>query len=141
MLKVSTNAGSFDSDACSKALYRTYRVSAAQARLLNSSVLIIGAGGLGSPAALYLAAAGAGRIGVVDQDVVELNNLHRQIIHTEARIGKHKAESAADACRQLNSTNKVAWPSCIRQSAVCACDALNSNHSWMSRLQFKSVKY
>ena len=141
MLKVSTNAGSCGSDACNEAFYRTYRVSAAQARLLNSSVLIIGAGGLGSPAALYLAAAGAGRIGIVDQDVVELNNLHRQIIHTETRIGKHKAESAADACRQLNSTNKVAWPSCIRQPAVCACDALNSNHSWMSRLQFKSVKY
>ncbi len=128
MLKVSTNAGSCGSDACNKAFYRIYGVSAAQARLLNSSVLIIGAGGLGSPAALYLAAAGAGRIGVVDQDVVEVNNLHRQIIHSEARIGKHKAESAADACRQLNSTNKVAWPLCIRQPAVCACDALNSKH-------------
>lgn len=103
MLKVSTNAGSCGSDACNEAFYRTYRVSAAQARLLNSSVLIIGAGGLGSPAA-----AGAGCIGVVDQDVVEVNNLHRQIIHSEARIGKHKAESAAAACRQLNSTNKVA---------------------------------
>ncbi len=128
MLKVSTDDGSFDSDACNKALYRTYEVTAAQARLLNSSVLIIGAGGLGSPAALYLVAAGAGRIGIVDQDVVELNNLHRQIIHSEARIGQHKAESAADACCQLNSTNKVACPSCIRQPAVCACNTLNSNH-------------
>lgn len=120
MLKVSINAGPCGSDACSEALNRTYSVSAAQARLLHSSVLIIGAGGLGSPAALYLAAAGAGRIGVVDQDVVEVNNLHRQIIHSEARVGKHKAESALAACRQLNSTNKVAWP-LMHQAASSMC--------------------
>ena len=83
------------------------RKNAAQARLLGSSVLIIGAGGLGSSAALYLTAAGAGRIGIVDRDVVEINNLHRQIIHSEGRVGVHKAESAAIACRELNSTNKV----------------------------------
>lgn len=70
-------------------------------------MLIIGAGGLGSSAALYLTAAGAGRIGIVDQDVVETSNLHRQIIHAESRVGMHKAESAAAACRQLNSSNKV----------------------------------
>ena len=76
---------------------------------MNSSVLVVGAGGLGSPAALYLTAAGAGRIGIVDQDIVEINNLHRQIIHSESRVGMHKAESAAAACRQLNSSNKVAY--------------------------------
>ncbi|DBA82552.1 TPA: Adenylyltransferase and sulfurtransferase MOCS3 [Trebouxia sp. C0005] len=95
-------------------------LSVLKARLLHSSVLIIGAGGLGSPAALYLAAAGAGRIGVVDQDVVEVNNLHRQIIHSEARVGKHKAESALAACRQLNSTNKVE----VHKEAVTPKNAL-----------------
>lgn len=79
----------------------------AQANLLNSSVLVIGAGGLGSPALLYLAACGVGRVGIVDHDVVELNNLHRQIIHTEAYIGRSKVESAAAACRAINSTVQI----------------------------------
>ena len=61
-----------------------------QKRLLASSVLIIGAGGLGSPAALYLAAAGVGHIGLVDGDVVDMSNLQRQIIHTTARVGAPK---------------------------------------------------
>ncbi|CAI9111398.1 OLC1v1011618C1 [Oldenlandia corymbosa var. corymbosa] len=78
-----------------------------QANLLKSSVLVIGAGGLGSPALLYLAACGVGRIGIVDHDVVELNNLHRQIIHTEAYIGKSKVESAAAACRAINSNVEI----------------------------------
>ncbi|PRW57410.1 Adenylyltransferase and sulfurtransferase MOCS3 [Chlorella sorokiniana] len=76
----------------------------AQARLCRGSVLIIGAGGLGSPAALYLAAAGVGRLGIVDRDVVELSNIHRQVIHKEASVGVHKALSAAEACRALNSS-------------------------------------
>ncbi|OIT26167.1 PREDICTED: adenylyltransferase and sulfurtransferase MOCS3 [Nicotiana attenuata] len=78
-----------------------------QANLLKSSVLVIGAGGLGSPALLYLAACGVGRIGIVDHDVVELNNLQRQIIHTEAYIGKSKVESAAAACRSINSSTQI----------------------------------
>lgn len=76
---------------------------AAQGKLCSSSVLIIGCGGLGSPAALYLAAAGVGRLGLVDHDVVELSNMHRQVIHTEQRIGVHKAQSAAAAVQALNS--------------------------------------
>lgn len=79
----------------------------AQARLLKSSVLVIGAGGLGSPALLYLAACGVGCVGIVDHDVVELNNLHRQIIHTEAYIGRSKVESAATACRAINSSVRI----------------------------------
>ncbi|TMW98774.1 hypothetical protein EJD97_003509 [Solanum chilense] len=78
-----------------------------QENLLKSSVLVIGAGGLGSPALLYLAACGVGRIGIVDHDVVELNNLQRQIIHTEAYIGKSKVESAAATCRSINSSTQI----------------------------------
>ncbi|KAI7729938.1 hypothetical protein M8C21_031297, partial [Ambrosia artemisiifolia] len=78
-----------------------------QSNLLKSSILVIGAGGLGSPALLYLAACGVGRLGMVDHDVVELNNLHRQIIHGEAYIGRSKVESAAAACRAINSTVEI----------------------------------
>ena len=78
--------------------------NAAQARLCQGSVLIIGAGGLGSPAALYLSAAGVGRLGIVDTDAVELSNLHRQIAHQEASVGQHKAASAAASCTALNSS-------------------------------------
>lgn len=73
-----------------------------QQRILDTHALIIGAGGLGSPAALYLASAGVGRITVVDDDVVDLTNLQRQIIHTEARIGMAKALSAQVALAAIN---------------------------------------
>ena len=73
-----------------------------QARLRAASVLIIGAGGLGSPLALYLAAAGIGRIGIIDDDVVELSNLQRQIAHGMADLGTQKALSAARAARAIN---------------------------------------
>lgn len=73
-----------------------------QERLLAGSVLIVGAGGLGSPAALYLAAAGIGRIGVADGDVVELSNLQRQILHATPEIGLPKVESARRRLEQLN---------------------------------------
>ena len=73
-----------------------------QKRLLNARVLIIGAGGLGAPAALYLAAAGVGTIGIADADVVDLTNLQRQVIHTTEDIGKKKVDSAAETMRQIN---------------------------------------
>jgi adenylyltransferase/sulfurtransferase len=76
----------------------------AQSRLCSGSVLIVGAGGLGSPVALYLAAAGVGRIGLVDRDNVDLSNIHRQILHTEANVGVHKVDSAACAILALNSS-------------------------------------
>ena len=73
-----------------------------QARLRAARVLVVGAGGLGSPLALYLAAAGVGTLGLVDHDVLELSNLQRQVAHTTARIGQAKVDSAAEALRALN---------------------------------------
>ena len=73
-----------------------------QARLLESSVLVVGAGGLGSPAALYLAAAGVGRLGIVDADVVDASNLQRQVIHSTIRLGEPKADSARRTIESLN---------------------------------------
>ncbi len=78
-----------------------------QGRLLDSRVLIIGAGGLGAPVAYYLAAAGVGTIGLVDFDKVERSNLQRQIIHTEERLGMLKTQSAAVALRALNPDVQV----------------------------------
>ncbi len=73
-----------------------------QQKLLESKVLCIGAGGLGSPALLYLAAAGVGTIGIVDSDVVETSNLQRQVIHDSEKVGQLKAESAKEAINRLN---------------------------------------
>jgi len=78
-----------------------------QQKLLNSHVLIVGLGGLGSPVALYLAAAGVGHLTLVDDDIVELSNLQRQIIHGEQDIGRPKVESAADSLRALNSSIQI----------------------------------
>ena len=73
-----------------------------QKKLLGSKVLIIGAGGLGAPAAMYLAAAGVGTIGIVDNDVVDLSNLQRQIIHATEDVGKPKVQSARETINRLN---------------------------------------
>ena len=78
-----------------------------QERVLAAHALIIGAGGLGSPAALYLASAGVGRITLVDDDVVDLTNLQRQIAHTTARVGWPKVESAAQAMAAINPEVQV----------------------------------
>lgn len=80
---------------------------AGQRRLAASRVLLVGAGGLGSPAALYLAAAGVGTLRLVDHDRVERSNLHRQVLHTEARIGAHKVASATVAVSALNPRVQV----------------------------------
>jgi sulfur-carrier protein adenylyltransferase/sulfurtransferase len=78
-----------------------------QKRLKNAKVLCVGAGGLGSPALMYLAAAGVGTLGVVDYDIVDESNLQRQIIHGQADIGRPKAESARDTIRQVNPLTEV----------------------------------
>jgi molybdopterin/thiamine biosynthesis adenylyltransferase/rhodanese-related sulfurtransferase len=81
--------------------------AAGQAKLLGSKALLIGAGGLGSPASLYLAAAGVGTIGIVDFDVVDVSNLQRQILHTTDRVGERKTESAKRSINALNPDIKV----------------------------------
>jgi len=82
-----------------------------QRQLRDASVLVVGAGGLGAPALLYLAAAGVGRIGVIDDDVVESSNLQRQVIHTDARLGMAKAQSAVLAMHLTGPTisTRVTW--------------------------------
>lgn len=80
---------------------------AGQLKLLESKVLLVGAGGLGSPAALYLAAAGVGTLGLVDHDVVDRSNLQRQILHTDARVGMPKVASARQSIEALNPGVKM----------------------------------
>ena len=82
-----------------------------QRRLLRSKVLLIGAGGLGSPTALYLAAAGVGTIGLMDGDVVDVSNLQRQILHTTGSVGRPKVDSGTEAIRALNpDVNVISLP-------------------------------
>ena len=78
-----------------------------QQRLKNARVLCIGAGGLGSPAAMYLAAAGVGTIGLVDDDIVDVTNLQRQIIHGTGDVGRSKLDSASDRLRDINPLTKI----------------------------------
>ncbi len=80
---------------------------AGQSKLLESKVVLVGAGGLGSPAALYLAAAGVGTLGIVDDDFVDRSNLQRQILHTDARVGQPKVDSARQALEGLNPAVRV----------------------------------
>lgn len=88
-----------------------------QERVLASHALVIGAGGLGSPVALYLGSAGVGRITLVDHDVVDLTNLQRQVAHTTDRVGQPKVESAAQAVRDINPGVEV---TCLQQRADTA---------------------
>ena len=81
--------------------------SEGQQKLLDAKVLLLGAGGLGSPTALYLAAAGVGTLGIVDDDVVDLSNLQRQVIHSTQRIGIPKVDSAEESIHALNPDVKV----------------------------------
>ena len=88
-----------------------------QERLLQSHALIIGAGGLGSPVALYLGTAGVGHLTIVDDDVVDMTNLQRQIAHNQARVGMNKAQSASESIASINPEVQV---SCITQRADSA---------------------
>jgi molybdopterin/thiamine biosynthesis adenylyltransferase len=92
-----------------------------QERLFASSVLVVGAGGLGSPALLYLAAAGIGRIGVIDDDRVDLTNLNRQVLHPAAAVGRLKAESAAETLRAFRPDLAVdVYPEALTAGNACA---------------------
>ena len=93
---------------------------AGQKKLLESSVLIIGAGGLGSPNALYLAAAGVGKIGIIDFDVIDITNLQRQILHTTAEIGRAKVESARAKMQAINPDIEIH----TYEERFCAANAL-----------------
>jgi molybdopterin-synthase adenylyltransferase len=92
---------------------------AAQERLKEATALVIGAGALGSPAATYLAAAGVGRLGIVDEDVVELSNLHRQPLHYTPEVGRMKSENAAMKLSLLN-------PECAIDSYPVRIDTQNA---------------
>ena len=103
-------AGALDADAMERYArqLRLPQVGAAgQAALAAAKVVLLGAGGLGSPAALYLAAAGVGQLTLIDDDVVERSNLHRQIIHADARVGMAKTESARIALLALNPRIRI----------------------------------
>ncbi len=101
--------------------------TAGQARLLAARVLVIGLGGLGSPAAMYLAAAGIGELVLVDFDDVELSNLQRQIAHTTADIGRHKVDSAADTLRALNPETKVETIAGMLEGEVLAAEVARAD--------------
>jgi molybdopterin/thiamine biosynthesis adenylyltransferase/rhodanese-related sulfurtransferase len=90
-----------------------------QQKLLDARVLLLGAGGLGSPTALYLAAAGVGTLGIVDDDIVDLSNLQRQVIHTTDRIGTPKVDSAAEAIKALNpEVSVIGYPTRLDASNI-----------------------
>ena len=97
-----------------------------QQRIRASRVLLIGAGGLGAPAALYLAAAGVGAIGLIDDDDVDISNLQRQVIHTTAAVGRPKVDSAAEAIRALNPDVEVV----THRTRLTAENALELLRGW-----------
>ena len=96
-----------------------------QARLRSARVLVVGAGGLGCPLVLYLAASGIGTIGVVDDDLVDLSNLQRQVAHTTARIGAPKVQSLAEAARAINPACMIE-PHPTRLTAANARDLVHA---------------
>ena len=91
---------------------------AGQEKLLASRALIIGAGGLGSPAAMYLAAAGVGQLAIADHDVVELSNLQRQLLHRGTDIGREKVASASETLRSINPDIQVTALPCSLQGEL-----------------------
>ena len=100
-----------------------------QAKLINSKVLVIGAGGLGASALLYLAAAGVGTIGICDNDTVSLSNLQRQVVHTTARVGEYKTTSARLTLEAINPHPNVIEHR-LRLDTSNALDIIQGHPSW-----------
>ena len=98
-----------------------------QLKLKSASVLIVGAGGLGCPAALYLAASGIGRIGIIDGDTVDISNLHRQIAHKERKLGTSKSDSLCQAVKDLNTSVDIVSYKCSLTSHN-AIEIFNDNY-------------
>lgn len=136
---------------------------AGQAKLLDTHVAVIGAGGLGSPALLYLAGAGVGKVTIIDDDVVDLSNLHRQVIHQTAAVGRPKAVSAREQMLALNPElrvelfqSRLTWDNALdvlagadvvldgsdnfatRHVSSAACARLGIPHVWASILGFEA---
>ena len=114
---------------------------AAQERLLAATALVVGLGGLGSPVALYLAAAGVGTLVLADGDTVDASNLQRQIAHGEADLDSNKARSAASACRALNSRTRLTvieqrlGSEALREQVAAADLVVDATDSFVSRLE------
>ena len=106
-----------------------------QRKLKEARVLLVGAGGLGSPVALYLVAAGVGTLGIVDEDLVDLSNLQRQILHGISQLGQQKVTSAKDRLWELNPNVEVV-PHPIRLTAANALEILESYDLVVSRIHF-----
>lgn len=111
-----------------------------QARLRGSAVLVAGAGGLGSPAALYLAAAGVGRLGLVDGDRVDLSNLQRQILHFSKDVGRPKVDSAREKLLALNPEIRVE-AGCERLTAANAGELIRGFHAVVSAVDNAETRY
>jgi hypothetical protein len=103
-----------------------------QERILGAHALVVGAGGLGSPAAIYLASAGVGKLTLVDDDTVDFTNLQRQILHTQSRVGMAKAESGRQALAAINPD--IAIVPCSRGSP-----ALRSTRWWRPPMSFSTA--
>ena len=120
-----------------------------QRNLKKTSVLVVGAGGLGCPCCIYLCAAGVGRIGVVDFDDIELSNLHRQILHTEKLEGTSKAHSIKKACKELinillyflffNVISVNCFVSLFKNQLVCWCNGLQDKFNQQQRFNDNSA--
>lgn len=116
-----------------------------QEKLLRSRILIVGAGGLGAPAAMYLASSGIGHIVICDDDLVELNNLQRQVIHTTKDLGRNKVDSARDALHALNpdimiqTVNQRLHQARLTEQVRCADAVIDASDNFETRFELNEA--